>query len=96
VTKDTPLSPLYNQKVGVWCSISQNMIMGPIFFTETITSECCYEVILCTFFGHLSEGKIAHGCFQHCCATAHTAHVSMKLLRDVFRERIISKDIWPP
>jgi hypothetical protein len=28
--------------------------------------------------------------------TANTAHVSMTLLHDVFRERIISKDIWPP
>ena len=27
---------------------------------------------------------------------AHTAHISMALLDDVFADRIISKTIWPP
>ena len=29
-------------------------------------------------------------------ATAHTAHMSMALLDDVFADRTISKTIWPP
>ena len=29
-------------------------------------------------------------------ATAHTAHMSMAILDDVFAGRIISKTVWPP
>ena len=34
--------------------------------------------------------------FQQDGATAHTAKNSMKLLEEVFCERIISKNLWPP
>jgi hypothetical protein len=34
--KDTPV---HDQKVGVWRAISRNLIIGPIFFDDTINSE---------------------------------------------------------
>jgi hypothetical protein len=34
--------------------------------------------------GRLNEDEIARGCFQHYSATAHTARVSVTLLRGVF------------
>jgi hypothetical protein len=37
-----------------------------------------------------------HGCLQQDGATAYTARFSVMLLRDVFGDRIISRDIWPP
>jgi hypothetical protein len=39
---------------------------------------------------------MAHGYVQQNGATAHTAHVSMTLLRNVFVDGVISKHIWPP
>jgi hypothetical protein len=52
--------------------------------------------MLYPFIGFLNEDGIARGYSQEDGATAHTARVSMALLRDVFGNRIISKDIWPP
>jgi hypothetical protein len=59
--KDTPL---HDQKVGVWCAMSQNWIIGPMLFYDTIISECCCEMILYSFIGHLNEDRIAHSYFN--------------------------------
>jgi hypothetical protein len=85
-----------DQKVGVSCAISRNPIIGPIFIYDTINSECYCEVILYRFPEHLNEDETACGHFQQDSATAHTAPVSMTLQHSAFRDRIISKDIWPP
>jgi hypothetical protein len=53
-------------------------------------------VIIYPFIGHLNEDVMAGGHFQQDGAIAHTACVSMTLLRDLFGDRIISKDIRPP
>jgi hypothetical protein len=44
---------------------------------------------------HLNEDEIVGYRFQLDGATAHTARVSMMLLRGVFGDRIILKQIWP-
>jgi hypothetical protein len=53
--KDTPF---HDQKVGVWCAISWNRIIGPIFLDDTINSERYCEVILYPFIGHLLRTKL--------------------------------------
>jgi hypothetical protein len=50
-------------------------------------------MILYPFIGQLTEDQIARAYFQQDSATAHTADVSMALLRDVFGDRLISRDI---
>jgi hypothetical protein len=30
-------APLHSQKTGCWCAISRKRIVGPIFFSETVT-----------------------------------------------------------
>jgi hypothetical protein len=45
------------------------------------------------FIEHSNEGEISRGYFQQDGATAYTARVSMTLLRDMFEDRMISKDI---
>jgi hypothetical protein len=89
--KDTPFRDL---KVGVWCPISRNRIIVPIFLDDTINSERYCEAILHPFIGHLNEDEIASGYVQQDGAAAHTARVSMTLLRDEFRNRTISKSMY--
>jgi hypothetical protein len=38
--------PLHSVKVGVWCAVSRRMIIGPIFFSETVTAEGYQEMIM--------------------------------------------------
>jgi hypothetical protein len=47
------------------------------------------------FFAQLKEDEIDKACFQQDGATAHTAHMSVAFLDDMFTDRIISKTIWP-
>ena len=55
-----------------------------------------YDNIVYPFIAQLKEDEIDKACFQQDGATAHTAHMSMAHLDDVFADRIISKTIWPP
>jgi hypothetical protein len=70
--KDTTL---HDQKVGVWCVILRNRIIGPIFFSDTINSKPYSKVIFYLFIGPFKEDEISHGYFQKGIATAHTALV---------------------
>jgi hypothetical protein len=38
--------PLHSQKIGCWCAISRKRIVGPIFFSETVTEEKYQEIIM--------------------------------------------------
>ena len=61
-----------------------------------LNSQRYCDTIVYPFIAQLKEGKIDKVYFQQDGATAHTAHMSMALLDDVFVDRIISKTIWPP
>jgi hypothetical protein len=46
---------LHPEKVGVRCAVSVRMMVGPVFFNETVTCEGYVEVILGQFFPELPE-----------------------------------------
>jgi hypothetical protein len=48
------------------------------------------------FIGLVEEDEITYSWFQQDSATEHTAKNSMKLLNEIFRECVISTNIWPP
>jgi hypothetical protein len=48
------------------------------------------------FIGLLEEEETTYSWFQKDDATARRASNSMKLLNEIFRERVISRNLWPP
>lgn len=86
---------LHEAKIGVWVAMSRARIVGPIFFENTVNSDRYCTEILAKFISELTEVEINNGWFQQDGATAHTSNISMAFLRNVFDERIISKNLWP-
>jgi hypothetical protein len=89
-------SPLHDEKFGVWVGMSRRSIDGPIFFSDTPNSQRYCDNIVYPFIAQLKGDEIDKAYFQQDGATAHTAHMFMALLDDVFANRIISTTIWPP
>jgi hypothetical protein len=83
----------YAVNIGVWCALSAR-IVGCVFFNKTINCERYVRVILRQFFSELTEEERLYGGYQQDSATAHTTHISIQALSDVFGDRLISSDIW--
>jgi len=67
--------PLHSEKIGVWCGMSWQGIIGLIFFDAPITTAA-YMEIFNTFVNQLDD-ELSIGYFQQDGATSHTSHVSM-------------------
>jgi hypothetical protein len=64
--------PLHSQKIGCWCAIFRKLIVGPIFFSETVTAEKYQEIIM-QFISLLNEEE--RFCWlQQDGATLHTGN----------------------
>ena len=87
---------LHDEKIGVWVGMSRRRIVGPIFFSDTFNPQRYCDNIVYPIIARSKEDEIDNAYFQQNGTTAHTAHMSMALLDDVFADRIISKTIWPP
>lgn len=91
--------PLHSPKVTVWCAISKFGVIGPYFFEEdghtvTVTAQR-YVSMLEDFFEPelnrlMDEHDFGDIWFQQDGATAHTAQISMRKLRQMFPERLVS------
>jgi hypothetical protein len=77
--KQTFEVPLHDQKISVWCAITDSRIVGPIFFENTINSERYVTDILRPFFGTITEEENTYGYFMQDGATAHTATYSINV-----------------
>jgi hypothetical protein len=84
-------TPLHDQKLRVSVAISRRRIVGPLFFEETMNSKR-YCSMLHDFIGLIEEDEITYSWFQQDGATSHTANNSMKLLNEIFGERVISRN----
>ena len=87
---------MHSIKVRVWCAMSRRRIIGPIFFTQTITAERYRNELLRSFVHKLNEEEKIFAYFQQDGATAHAANSTSRFLNDIFQTRVISKGIWPP
>ena len=82
-------------KIGVWCTIRSERIIGPIFFQNTVDSRTYVNDILTPFFMELTDREHDFAFFQQDSATAYTADNSTYKIGRVFHDRIISRDLWP-
>lgn len=87
----------------VWCGVMATKIIGPYFFenedeTPEMVSGASYRTMIDNFLRPMVE-QHPNLWFQQDGATAHTARQTMDMLREIFGERIISKNSdfpWPP
>ena len=87
-------TPLYPQKIGVWCAISRTRIVGPIFFTQSLNSENYQEIIM-QFIAQLEPSE-RYCWFQQDGAPCHTSGSTISFLSEFFDDRLISNPLWPP
>jgi len=87
--------PLHPEKTGVWCGMSRQVIIGPIFFDATITTAA-YTEIFNPFVNRLEDEELSIGYFQQDVATSHTSHASMAEIQSFVGDRVISKGLWQP
>ncbi|KAJ4437880.1 hypothetical protein ANN_13819 [Periplaneta americana] len=88
-------APMHPVKIGVWCAISAQRIVGPIFFNQTVNTAD-YRLIFMEFVEQLDDVELSQGYFQQDDATCHTSNESMELIASFFDNRIISRNLWPP
>lgn len=93
---------LHPLKCTVWCAITSQRIIGPFFFEDndgngvTVNGERYRDMVQNFLRPALSDNREMW--FQQDGATAHTARATMQLLRQIFGERLISKNSafnWP-
>lgn len=94
---------LHPQKCTVWCGVMADRVIGPYFFeneeghAEKITGARYRTMIEMFLRPAIQDNQQIW--FQQDGATAHTAKATMKILREIFGKRIISKNSafnWPP
>jgi hypothetical protein len=91
-------APLHPLKIGVWCALSKTRIIGPIYFTDTISAQR-YKEILEKFVRKLRGNDISSIFFQQDGAPAHRASMIKKYLHEIFPDRVIGMGFpydWPP
>lgn len=88
-------SSLHPIKIGIWVAISPKRIIGPIFFEDNLNSHR-FGIIFNEFTNQLTSYERKHCWFQQDSATCHTSRESLKNIKKTFKNRVISKDLWPP
>jgi hypothetical protein len=84
--------PLHSEKIGVWCAMSSERIIGPIFFENSINSEKYIE-ILEEFHSKLTPEEKNRYYFQQDNAPPHKSRQTKPHLERLFNNRIIP---YPP
>ena len=88
---------LYDAKIGVWCAVSGQWIVGPTFFNNTMKSHVYVMELLQPIIAQLTEEECEYAFFQQDGATAHTSRFSMSYVHEAFgEEHTVPTGLWPP
>jgi hypothetical protein len=79
--------PLHYITVGLRCAMNAKLIIGLIFYTDTINSDRYVRLILAELFAQFTEEELLYVWFQQDSATVHTADDSLTALEGVFGDR---------
>ncbi len=82
------------KKIGVWCNMSRKRIVGPIFFTSTITGVV-YQDIIQEFVSQLEKSE-RRNWLQQGMARPHVSTNTMSFLREFFNQRLFFTNLLPP
>ncbi|GFX14916.1 DUF4817 domain-containing protein [Trichonephila clavipes] len=98
-------TPLHPEKLTFWCTLWAGGIIGPYFFKNdeghnvTVNGDRYRAMITNFFIPELNNHDVQEPWFQQDGATCHTARATIDLLKDTFRDRLISRFRpvnWPP
>ncbi|GFX94430.1 transposable element Tc3 transposase [Trichonephila clavipes] len=90
-------TPLYPEKLTVWCALWAGGIIGPYFFKNdeghnvTVNGDRYRAMITSFFIPELNNHDVQELWFQQDGATCHTARATIDLLKDTFGDRLISR-----
>jgi hypothetical protein len=82
--------PLYSQKVGVFCALSQRRIIGPMLFDTTVISQVYIELFR-EFVNRLDDQELTLGYYPQDAATSHTSGVSMAEVESFFPDSYFTR-----
>ncbi len=85
-------APLHPKKINIWCDLSGIKIIGPFFFTTTITGEVYSNII--EQFVVLLEETVHYFWFQRDNACSHVTRDTMAVLKSFFNDHLISSGLW--
>jgi hypothetical protein len=93
--------PLHDEKLLVWCAMSEHGIIGPFFFDGTVKSKNYGDMLREFFLPRLRALRIPlkSTWFQQDGATVHCSNENLELLESKFGDRVISRRTrrpWPP
>ncbi|GFW50438.1 putative DD41D transposase [Trichonephila clavipes] len=98
-------TPLYPEKLTVWCALWTGGIIGPYFFKNdeghnvTVNGDRYRFMITNFFIPEWNNHDVQELWFQQDGATCHTARATIDLLKDKLGDRLISRFgpvNWPP
>ncbi|GFY28377.1 transposable element Tc3 transposase [Trichonephila clavipes] len=98
-------TPLYPEKLTVWCVLWADGIIGPYFFKNdeghnvTVNGDRYRAMITNFFIPELNNHDVQELWFQQDGATCPIARATIDLLKDTFGDRLISRFgpvNWPP
>ncbi|GFU83473.1 transposable element Tc3 transposase [Trichonephila clavipes] len=98
-------TPLYPEKLTVWCALWAGGITGPYFFENdeghnvTVNGDRYRAMITNFFIPELNNHDVQELWFQQDGPTRHRARATIDLLKDTFGDRLISRFgpvNWPP
>ncbi|GFT39011.1 putative transposase [Trichonephila clavipes] len=89
-------TPLHPEKLTVWCALWADGIIGPFFKNDeghnvTVSGDRYRAMITNFFIPELNNHDVQELWFQQDGATCRTARATIDLLKDTFRDRLISR-----
>lgn len=89
-------TPLNDEKILIWCGMSEERIYGPYYFETSVNQHNYLELLKWFYDKHRKVKDYKNYYFQQDGATPHTANMVQQWLTSKFNDKFIAKQKWPP